>query len=147
TWGINIYRHTPHRGETSNWSPRLPSVVGVVSHFNRVEGIAAPPQGSRLERVPYASVTGVHAPVGTRDGMTNRLGGDVRLRPTPSTNALVSVHPDFGQVEADPSQVNLTTFETFLPEQRPVFVEGADVSLFPAGLSFSSRGTSFGNES
>lgn len=147
TWGLNIYRHTPHRGETSNWSPRLPSVTGVVSHFNHLEGIVAPPRSIPVELLPYGSVTTVRAPANVADGMKHRLGGDIRVRPTSSSSATVSVVPDFGQVEADPSQVNLTTFETFLQERRPVFVEGADVFQFPSALVFSSRGTSFAEES
>jgi hypothetical protein len=146
TWGINLYRTTPHRGETSNWSPRLPTVTGIVSRFNRLEGLVAPSHGTGIELVPYGAVTGVHAPAGGKDRMSNRLGGDIRIRPTPASSVLLSLHPDFGQVEADPSQVNLTTFETFLPEQRPLFVEGADVFQFNGGLNFSSRATSFADE-
>jgi len=33
------------------------------------------------------------------------------------------VNPDFGQVEADPSVVNLTAYETFYEEKRPFFLE------------------------
>ena len=147
TWGLNVYRTTPHRGETSNWSPRLPTVTGIVSRFNLLQGLTAPPRGTRVEAVPYGALTGVHDPFAASDGVKPRLGADVRVRPSPSTNLLVSLHPDFGQVEADPSQVNLTTFETFLPEQRPLFVEGADVFQFGAALPFASRGTSFAEES
>jgi Domain of unknown function (DUF5916) len=146
TWGFNVYRTTPHQGETSNWSPRLPTVIGVVSHFNHLEGIRVPP-GARVEVTPYGAVTGIRAPRGLPDGMSQRIGADLRLRPTPSTSALLSLHPDFGQVEADPSQVNLTTFETFLAEQRPLFVEGAEIFQFAGGLNFGSRGTSFAQES
>jgi hypothetical protein len=146
TWGINIYRTAPHRGETSNWSPRLPTVTGVVSRFNLLQGLTAPPHGARVELVPYGAVTGVRNPLGASDGVMTRLGADIRVRPTRSTSLLLSLHPDFGQVEADPSQVNLTTFETFLPEQRPLFVEGADVFQFGAALPFASRGTSFAQE-
>ncbi len=146
TWGLNVYRTTPHRGETSNWSPRLPTVTGVISHFNRLEGLVAPPRRVAVELAPYGAVTGVRAPAGVPDGVTNRFGGDIRIRPTSSSAALISLHPDFGQVEADPSQVNLTTFETFLPEQRPLFVEGTDVFQFNGGLTFSSRSTSFTDE-
>ncbi len=38
-----------------------------------------------------------------------------------------TVNPDFGQVEADPAQVNLGGFELFFEERRPFFVEGLDV--------------------
>jgi hypothetical protein len=46
----------------------------------------------------------------------------------------LSLNPDFGQVEADPSQVNLSAFETFLPERRPFFVEGANLFRFSLAL-------------
>ncbi|HEX6751650.1 MAG TPA: DUF5916 domain-containing protein, partial [Longimicrobium sp.] len=45
-----------------------------------------------------------------------------------------TVNPDFGQVEADPSQVNLSQYETFFPEKRPFFTEGADIFRFGLGL-------------
>ena len=41
-----------------------------------------------------------------------------------------TVNPDFGQVEADPAQLNLTAFETFLDEQRPFFLEGTGIFAF-----------------
>ena len=37
------------------------------------------------------------------------------------------MNPDFGQVEADPAEVNLSAFETFFDERRPFFVEGANL--------------------
>jgi hypothetical protein len=30
----------------------------------------------------------------------------------------LAINPDFGQVEADPSEVNLSAFETFFTEKR-----------------------------
>lgn len=149
-WGINFYRYTPHRGETSNWSPRLPSVVGVVSHFNQVQGLVVPPRHATFEALPYSALTGTHDP--TDPGSVNHdvtwtAGADLRFRPTTSSTAALSIRPDFGQVEADPAEVNLTTFETFLPERRPMFVEGNEVFQFTSGLAFSSRGTSFAQES
>ncbi|MBF8249187.1 MAG: hypothetical protein HW374_1987, partial [Bacteroidetes bacterium] len=39
-------------------------------------------------------------------------------------------NPDFGQVEADPAVLNLSTFETFYPEKRPFFVEGSQIVRF-----------------
>ena len=43
----------------------------------------------------------------------------------PNLTLDVTVNPDFGQVEADPAEVNLTAFETFFPERRPFFIEGS----------------------
>ncbi|HET9604146.1 MAG TPA: DUF5916 domain-containing protein [Gemmatimonadales bacterium] len=144
TWGLNVYRYTPHRGESSNWSPRLPSVAGVVSHFNDLDGIVAPPGHSRVDVRPYVSVTGSRASE-TSDARA-AVGTELRYRPSSSTRVALSLHPDFGQVEADPSQVNLTTFETFLPEQRPLFLESAQLLQFGTPLDYESRGTSFDEE-
>jgi hypothetical protein len=38
-----------------------------------------------------------------------------------------TIRPDFGQVEADPAEVNLTAFETYFSEKRPFFIEGAEM--------------------
>ena len=53
------------------------------------------------------------------------VGGDVKYRITPNFLLNATVNPDFGQVEADPSVLNLGAFETFFPERRPFFVEGS----------------------
>tara|TARA_Y100000590_G_scaffold229331_1_gene258664 strand:+ start:560 stop:1117 length:558 start_codon:yes stop_codon:yes gene_type:complete len=41
-----------------------------------------------------------------------------------SSSLNLTINPDFGQVEADPSVLNLTAFETQFEEKRPFFVEG-----------------------
>ena len=51
--------------------------------------------------------------------LRRKVGGGFALDAT--------VNPDFGQVEVDPAVVNLTDFETFFPEKRPFFVEGAQI--------------------
>ncbi|HET8650351.1 MAG TPA: DUF5916 domain-containing protein, partial [Gemmatimonadales bacterium] len=113
-------------------------------------GLVVPPRRSDIEVTPYVTTTGSRTPVSGRDPVSDLTGGtgvDIRYRPTGLTNISLSLHPDFGQVEADPSQVNLTTFETFLTEQRPLFVEGNQFFQFNEALDFSSRGTSFDQES
>jgi len=41
-----------------------------------------------------------------------------------------TINPDFGQVEADPSELNLTAFETYYEEKRPFFIEGRNIFDF-----------------
>src|SRR5258705_4351340 len=46
------------------------------------------------------------------------------------TNDLIldfTINPDFGQVEADPSQVRIDGFQNFFPEQRPFFIESRNI--------------------
>ena len=43
----------------------------------------------------------------------------------PNLTLQATVNPDFGQVDADPAEVNLTTQETLFSEKRPFFAEDA----------------------
>jgi hypothetical protein len=68
------------------------------------------------------------------------LDGKVGL--TNNMTVDLTVNPDFGQVEADPSVVNLTAFETYYAEKRPFFIEGArvfDMSITSLGYSSMDR--------
>jgi hypothetical protein len=56
-----------------------------------------------------------------------RVGLDLQYGLTSNLTLNATVNPDFGQVEADPAQVNLTAYETYFMERRPFFVEGADI--------------------
>jgi hypothetical protein len=166
-WGMNIYRHTVHRGASSNWSPRLPSFGGrVVSHFNDLRGIELPREQHRFELHPFVlgeskpsarvapvtlappgsagSTKGSGAPA-IRDRRTSDVsaGLDATVHLMHGVTLEATVNPDFGQVEADPSQINLTTFETFLQEKRPFFVNGADVIHFDLGVPFTTRDDDF----
>ena len=66
-----------------------------------------------------------------RRGLFWQCRVDLRYGVTSSLSLNATVNPDFGQVEADPAQLNLTAFVDFFCEQRPFFVEGA--SIFQTG--------------
>ncbi|HVQ31119.1 MAG TPA: DUF5916 domain-containing protein [Vicinamibacteria bacterium] len=135
TFGMNVYRYSPARGESSNWSPRLPELAGIVSNLNELH-LRVPARRTRVELAPYVSA-----------GSAGASGGlDLRARLGSVYTLAAAVHPDFGQVEADPSEVNLTTFETQLTERRPFFVEEAGLFAFDLGLPFVTRGNSFAAE-
>jgi hypothetical protein len=144
-FGLNVYRYSPRHGETSNWSPRLPSLAGIVSNFNDLE-LRVPVRRGRFELAPYVSGT-TTTPAGHAGGSRKGSGGiDLRAGLGPAFTLAAAVHPDFGQVEADPSEVNLTTFETLLGERRPFFVEEGGLLAFGLGLPLTTRGNSFASE-
>ena len=64
---------------------------------------------------------------------SSELGADLKYRLTPSLTITGTVNPDFGQVEADPAEVNVSIYETYFQERRPFFVEGANLFTFGAG--------------
>jgi len=69
-------------------------------------------------------------PFNTRGRPSVRAGLDLKDRLTSNLTLDATLNPDFGQVEVDPAVLNLSAFETFFPEKRPFFVEGAQVFNF-----------------
>ncbi len=130
-WGLNINRWRPGFDEDVYWVviPRTQS--GFFSRFGTLEGMDDIQPRRSAEFIPY--VAGTANFVGTpeeanpfNDGSTTdaRLGADVKVGIGQNLTLDATINPDFGQVEADPAEVNLSAFETFFREQRPFFIEG-----------------------
>ena len=83
--------------------------------------------------MPYVltqNVSRAPRPPATRATRRSRVGGDLKYRLASNLLLNATVNPDFGQVEADPSVLNLGAFETFFEERRPFFVEGKGLFTF-----------------
>jgi hypothetical protein len=124
TWGIQVLRRLARENETSALEPLPKASARPLLHMAELQGLNdLSPQGG-LQFRPYAllgwdpSAKGV-APF-------SRMGGDARLKPTSSATLHVTVRPDFGQVEQDPSQLNLSAFEIFQQERRQFFLDGRE---------------------
>ncbi|HEV2147258.1 MAG TPA: DUF5916 domain-containing protein [Longimicrobiaceae bacterium] len=138
-WGFNVRREVARTREETFWAPVLPNVAGVVSRFGELRGLSGLPSPRNLEVLPYTSARLTRAPEEPGNPFYRRndpgagVGADVKYGITSNLTLTATVNPDFGQVEADPSQVNLTAYESFFSEQRPFFVEGADIFRFGLG--------------
>ncbi|MBI4502717.1 MAG: carbohydrate binding family 9 domain-containing protein [Gemmatimonadetes bacterium] len=133
-WGLNISRYVPARNEDLFWVMVPRTSTGWSSRFGNLVGIEGIRPSRRLELLPYAAgnatATGNRDPANPFDDGRNlsaRMGGDLKMGLGPNLTVEATVNPDFGQVEADPAQVNLTAFETIFSERRPFFVEGHDL--------------------
>jgi len=132
-WGLQIARIHFRTNELSYWTPRRPEDTGYVSQFGTLVIPGTLPAPRRVEVLPYIASAVTRAPGNTADpfySATNlepRVGLDVKLGLTSGLTLAATLNPDFGQVEADPAQVNLGGFELFFQERRPFFVEGTDV--------------------
>ncbi len=74
------------------------------------------------------------------------FGADIKYGVTSDLTLSAAIQPDFGQVEADPSVLNLSPFETYYQEKRPFFVEGAQFFWHPDFTVFYSRRIGTGSE-
>jgi uncharacterized protein DUF5916 len=133
-WGLNIRRFRPTLDEDDYWVlvPRTERVYA--SRFGELRGITGIPPTRRVELLPYvAGASTVHSnrdfrnPFDDGRNLASRVGADMKMGLGSNLTLDASVNPDFGQVEADPAEVNLSAFETRFPEKRPFFTEGAQL--------------------
>ena len=141
-WGVQVERNINRLQENATF-PFTPILERAgVSRFAHLDGIAGIEPGRRLELLPYMVARGEYLQLDTPAGVgfTNpyrsgsdyvgSLGLDLKYRLSSNLTLDGTVNPDFGQVELDPSVINLTAFETRYNERRPFFVEGADIFSF-----------------
>ena len=133
TFGFGVWRDIERRAERSAWPPYSPQRNGIVSQLGRLTGLQGITTAQRLELAPYVVAKNVQRTMpNERFGRNQQVavGGDLKFGITPNVTLDATVNPDFGQVESDPAVLNLSAFETFLPEQRPFFVEGTGLYQF-----------------
>ena len=133
TWGIQFTRDIARKKELAYWAPLSSQESGTVSKYGTLQGLNDIKSRWRLEVAPYSlgrlqRATGnSNNPFFKENDPFATLGMDLKYGLTGNLTLDVTMNPDFGQVEADPAQVNLTEFETFFPERRPFFVEGSNI--------------------
>ncbi len=132
-WGLQVLRRVSRTQELSAWSPWPREATQEVSLYGTLTGMSGVQPPARVELLPYA-VAGARlyrSQPGDQlnDGvdLIGNAGADVKVGLGSNFTLSGTVNPDFGQVEADPSEVNLTARETFFVEKRPFFLEGTDI--------------------
>lgn len=136
TWGLQIGRKIARKGEVSFFAFTPKNDQQGVNRYGHLTGLGQLPSPRRLELVPYALAKNEHPGVARNDPLRQRnnvvpgVGLDLKYGITSNFTLDATFNPDFGQVEVDPAVVNLSAFETFFPERRPFFVEGASIFNF-----------------
>jgi len=137
TWGIQVQRLFFRNQERSQWQYIPPDAAGYVHLMGEMNGINGIKPQKQLEIQPYvvAKTETFEKEEGnpylTGSSSSGSVGLDAKIGITSDITLDLTVNPDFGQVEADPSRVNLTAFELFYQERRPFFLEGNNTLNFP----------------
>jgi len=130
TFGLGIWRDIARLNVRTSWPVYRSTKPGLVSQLGEVSGIDGLGAPRRLEVTPYAvardaSVARADGTFGRSSQMTG--GADLKYGLTSNLTVDATINPDFGQVEADPSVLNLSAFEQYFQERRPFFLEGAGI--------------------
>ena len=144
-WGFNITRFKGSTFEQMWWKSKEVTESGLVSHFGKITGISNIKSAGKFEFLPGSVITAGSEGFESESALigSNRLhyniSGDFKYDITTSTRLEASVNPDFGQAEVDPAVLNLSAYETYFPEKRTFFVNGADIFSTPFQLFYSRR--------
>jgi len=133
SFGFLVERGIQRRAERVSWPAYYPTRTGVVSQFGILDGLQGIGESRSVEVAPFVRVQSRGAPA-------TAAGADLRVGVASNVNVTATVLPDFGQVEADPSVVNLSSVETFYPEHRPFFLDGS--GLYRASFNCTAFGCS-----
>ncbi len=131
-WGINFRRVIPRLGEISDWVliPRAERRSGTVAQYGTLEGIIEIRPRRNVQVTPYTVGNATLDSEESTSSYTGDIGADLKVGLSSNITLDATINPDFGQVEADPAELNLTAFETFFPEKRPFFTEGVSIFNF-----------------
>ena len=140
SWGINFQRQLRREGEETFWAPftREQASSGIVQYFGRLEGLPGLSTRRPIQLAPYSlaranTFEDAEVPGTMASDLGADVGADLKIGLASNVILDATINPDFGQVEADPAQLNLTTFETFFPERRPFFLEGTSIFDYTIG--------------
>jgi hypothetical protein len=131
-WGLHAWRWIDRNQEEVQWQLIPRQNTGRMHQLGELRGIRGLPRPRHVELLPHMmgkARSGPSVPGGRTDG-TGAVGLDAKMGLTSNFTLDATVNPDFGQVEADPSVVNLTAYETFYEEKRPFFLEGRKILSF-----------------
>ena len=133
-WGMHVWRWISRLQEESDWEIQSKTGPGMLYNFGELRGIKGLKKSHRLEIMPYAlgDLKTMKKESGNPFADKGRTWGgnaglDAKIGISTNFTIDLTVNPDFGQVESDPSVMNLTAFETFYEEKRPFFLEGLTI--------------------
>ncbi len=149
-WGLQLNRRIFRKEERSLWQRVPQDSPGWISELGELHGLIDLEPQKQLEIQPFTVTKADSYPREDgnpfRDGNDSELNGglDAKIGITNDLTLDLTVNPDFGQVEADPSAIALDGFEVFFREQRPFFVENNNI--FNYQFSRSNAGDTFGSD-
>jgi hypothetical protein len=128
-WGMHVWRWIARNQEEDQWQLIPRQNTGRMHQLGELHGLRALPRTQHLELLPHVLTRASSGPAVTEGASSRSAAGglDAKVGLTPNFTLDATVNPDFGQVEADPSVMNLTAYEKFYDEKRPFFLEGRDI--------------------
>jgi hypothetical protein len=135
-WGLNMFRNVRRYNSNSSWNFVSREVSGFIHQQGQLTGIKDIKPPVRLSLSPYGAAYSEFDGHGS-PAYTYKGGLDLKFGISESFTLDMMLIPDFGQIQSDDKQLNLSPYELYYSEQRQFFTEGTE--LFERGNIFYSR--------
>jgi hypothetical protein len=137
TWGLNMFRNLRRHNSNNSWNFIDREVSGFIHQEGELTGILNIKPPVRLSVSPYAAAYTEFKSGESSPDFTYKAGMDLKYGISESFTLDMMLVPDFGQIQSDDKQLNLSPYELYYSEKRQFFTEGTE--LFERGGIFYSR--------
>lgn len=137
-WGLNFFRRIRRYNSNNSWNFVNFSISGFIQQSGQITGIKNIKPQVRLSLSPYAACY-VEKQSQTKGINSNFKGGmDLKYGLSNSHTLDMMLIPDFGQIQSDDHQLNLSPYELYYSEKRQFFIEGSEL-FNRVGIFYSRR--------
>ena len=136
-WGLNMFRNFRRFNSNNSWNFIDRKINSLINQEGELSGIKDIKPPVRLSLSPYVAA---YFEPESNSGTAQFLykgGLDLKYGINESFTLDMMVIPDFGQIQSDDKNLNLTPFEIYYDEKRQFFTEGTE--LYQRGNIFYSR--------
>lgn len=136
-WGLNFFRRIRRLNSNNSWNLINFEIEGFIQQSGELHGLKNIKAPVRLSVSPYVAA---YAKTNSENSGINPLfkgGVDVKYGLSESHTLDMMLIPDFGQIQSDDEELNLSPYELYYDEKRQFFVEG--IELFNRANIFYSR--------
>jgi len=127
TFGVNFVRYQSRTKEYSYWADVTPQDLN--EKMGELTGLQ-PPEISAKQHWTFMPFVLIGKDIPNKTGEIQdtlaTAGLDMRYQPREDLTAMISLNPDFSQVEEAVTDISFSYSEKAVDENRPFFVEGAD---------------------
>jgi len=138
-WAINFQRILSRTSENGWYVLSESGPMADLETFVDLTGIEGISGSLGAEIRPYGAGHSFHTEQTDEWDHNYDAGVDIKIGLTSGIAADFTVNPDFGQVEADAVEMNLSHFELFRQEKRPFFLESQNIFQMPFHMFYSRR--------
>ncbi|MBN2528040.1 MAG: carbohydrate binding family 9 domain-containing protein [Deltaproteobacteria bacterium] len=141
--GFQVKRWQASRHELLVFNPRPRGAKGEVSRLGRLTGFPKLSPRLPFSMKPELVLNYLHKDDASEqtspEGGFFGVGGYVKAGVASGWTLDLALKPDFGEVEQDAAQINLSSIETVYAEKRPFFLENRQMFETPISLFYSRR--------